>query len=226
MPLWRPDTWRLWMSPSEYPKFIATLAGVHDFYGKELSEFATQVWVEAVKGFEFQQVSKALSAHLMDPDRGQYMPRPSDLVRQLQGTQTDRALVAWGKVAGAMSSVGAYSDVVFDDPIIHLCVTDAGGWPKFCRTPYEEQSYLQHRFCEAYRAYSNRGAPTEYPSRLTGAGSGLDDYAKRGLQPPKPALIGNRERAMAVLAGGAAARISGTQVLAALPSMAADKAEA
>lgn len=214
------------MSPSEYPKFIATLAGVHDFYGKDLSEFATQVWVEAVKGFELQQVSKALSAHLMDPDRGQYMPKPSDLVRQLQGTQTDRALVAWGKVASAMSSVGAYSDVVFDDPLIHLCVTDAGGWPKFCRTPYEDQSYLQHRFCEAYRAYANRGAPAEYPGRLTGAGSGPDDYAKRGLQPPKPALVGDRARALEVLTGGSAARIAASQVIAALPAMQAQREQA
>ena len=206
------------MFPSEYPKFIEALAGVHDFYGKELSDFATRVWVEAVKGFDLQQVTKALSAHLMDPEKGQFMPKPADLVKQLQGTQTDRALVAWGKVAGAMSSVGAYTDVVFDDPIIHLCVTDAGGWPKFCRTPYEEQSYLQHRFCEAYRAYANRGTPTEYPGRLTGAGSGPDDYAKRGLQPPKPALVGNRERALEVLTGGSAARIAGVPVVAALPS--------
>lgn len=214
------------MFPSEYPKFIEALAGVHDFYGKELSDFATRVWVEAVKGFDLQQVTKALSAHLMDPEKGQFMPKPADLVKQLQGTQTDRALVAWGKVAGAMSSVGAYTDVVFDDPIIHLCVTDAGGWPKFCRTPYEEQSYLQHRFCEAYRAYANRGTPTEYPGRLTGAGSGPDDYAKRGLQPPKPALVGNRERALEVLTGGSAARIGASQVLAALPGVTAERAQA
>lgn len=214
------------MQPSEHPKFLEALAGVHDFYGKDLSEFAGQVWIEAVKGFELQQVTRALSAHLMDPDRGQFMPKPADLVKQLQGTQTDRALVAWGKVAGALSSVGAYSDVVFDDPIIHLCITDGGGWPKFCRTPYEEQSYLQHRFCETYRAYANRGAPTEYPGRLIGAGSGPDDYAKRGLPPPKPQLVGNRERALEVLTGGSAARIGASPVLAALPAMQAEKVRA
>lgn len=203
------------MQPSEFPRFLETLAGVHDFYGKEVSEFASKVWLEAVKGFELQQVTKALSAHLMDPDRGQFMPKPSDLVRQLQGTQTDRALVAWGKVAGALSSAGAYSDVVFDDPVIHLCIMDGGGWPKFCRTTYEEQSYLQHRFCEAYRAYANRGTPTDYPARLIGAGSGADDYAKRGLKPPPPKLIGDREAAKRVLSnGGASARIEAPHAMA------------
>lgn len=206
------------MSPNEYPKFLEVLAGVHDFYGKEMSDFAGQVWIEAVKTFDLEQVSKALSAHLMDADRGQFMPKPADLVRNLQGTQTDRAMIAWGMVSAAMTSVGAYSDVVFDDPIIHLCVTDIGGWVKACRTPYDEQSYLQHRFCEAYRAYARRGAPSEYPGRLIGCGSGPDDYAKRGMQPPKPKLIGDRARALQVLSGGAQARLSAAHAMAALPA--------
>lgn len=207
------------MQQSEYPKFVEALAGVHDFYGKELSEFAAQVWLEAVKGFELAQVTKALSAHLMDADRGQFMPKPADLVRILQGTQTDRAMIAWGMVAAAMSSVGAYTDVVFDDPIVHLCVTDIGGWVKVCRTPYDEQSYLQHRFCEAYRAYARRGAPTEYPGRLIGCGGGPDDYAKRGMSPPPPRLIGDRSKALQVLAGGAQSRLVAERVLTALPAL-------
>lgn len=205
------------MQQADIPKFLEVLAGVHDFYGKELSDFSGQVWIEAMRPFDLEQVTKALSAHVVNTDRGQYMPKPSEVVKQLQGTQTDRALIAWGKVTAAMSDVGAYTDVVFDDPLIHLCVTDAGGWPTVCRTPYDEQSYLQHRFCEAYRAYAGRGVPAEYPARLTGAGSGPDDYAKRGMQPPKPRLIGDRAAALAVLSGGSAVRRLAASVVAALP---------
>lgn len=207
------------MQASEYPKFLQILAGAHGFYGKDLSEFAGQVWIEAMKGFELQQVTKALSAHLMDPDRGQFMPKPGDIVRQLQGTQTDRALVAWGKVLAAVSDVGAYRDVVFDDPYIHLCVVDVGGWPKVCRTGYDEISYLQHRFCDSYRAYVRRGEPSEYPGRLTGSGSGPDEYLKVGMTPPAPALIGNREKARAVLAGGSVLQLSAARAAMALPDL-------
>lgn len=201
------------MTPTEHPKFLEVLAGVHDFYGKDLSKFAGQVWLEAVKGYELQQITKALSAHLADPERGQFMPKPADVVRQLQGTQTDRALTAWGKVSDAASRVGAYTDVVFDDPIIHLCIVDVGGWVKLCRTNYDDWSYLQHRFCEAYRAYARRGAPTEYPARLSGAGSGIDEYAKRGMAPPAPALIGDKQAARLVLAGGSAKQIAARRVM-------------
>lgn len=201
------------MTPTEHPKFLEVLAGVHDFYGKDLSKFAGQVWLEAVKGYELQQVTKALSAHLADPERGQFMPKPADLVRQLQGTQTDRSLTAWGRVIDAAARVGAYTDVVFDDPVIHLCVVDVGGWVKLCRTSYEDMSYLQHRFCEAYKAYARRGVPTEYPGRLTGAGSGIDDYAKRGMTPPAPVLIGDKQAARLVLTGGGAPQIDMRRVI-------------
>lgn len=204
------------MQADEYPKFLEVLTGVHDFYGKDMTSFAAQVWIEAMKGFELQQVTKSLSGHVMDAERGQFMPRPADIVRQLQGTQTDRALVAWGKVAAAIGDVGAYQDLAFDDPLIHLCVVDAGGWPKVCRTPYEEQSYLQHRFCEAYRAYARRGAPADYPARLTGAGSGADDYAKRGMLPPPPVLVGDKALAKLVLQGGTAPRLAAAKAVLAL----------
>ena len=119
-----------------------------------------------------------------------------------------------------MSDVGAYRDVVFDDPLIHLCVVDLGGWTKLCRTGYDEQSYLQHRFCESYRTYARRGDPGEYPARLTGAGSGADEYLKVGMKPPPPALVGDKELARKVLAGGAATlRLASAPAAIALPDL-------
>lgn len=185
------------MLPNEYPKFLEVLSGVHDFYGKDLSEFAGQVWIDACKGFELGQVTKALSAHLMDPDRGQFMPKPADLVRQLQGTRADRSLVAWGKAYEAMGRVGAYESVCFDDPAIHAAIEDLGGWAKCCRD--EELPHLQRRFCDLHRTHSKReGSP--YPAKLMG----LHELQNRTAGKPSapPVLIGNPALAKAVLLGG------------------------
>jgi hypothetical protein len=206
------------MRPSDLKPFSVLLSDVMAYYGKDVSSFTQDLFWNACRGVDFEQVRRAFEAHAKDPESGRFPPKVADLVKHLQGTQTDRALIAWGKVAAALSDVGAYTDVVFDDPLIHLCIVDHGGWPKFCRTPFDEQSYLQHRFCESYRAYAARGAPSEYPARLTGAGSGADDFAKVGMAPPKPRLVGNRELALQVLAGGAAVqRLAAVPALAALP---------
>jgi len=192
------------MQLSDRERFSVLLADVLAFYGQEANPFSASVWWAACEAFSFEQVSRALSRHATDPERGQFPPKPADIVRQLQGTATDRSLVAWGKFFDAICRVGAYTDVVFDDPVIHAVVEDLGGWQKVCRSEMSELSYTQHRFTEAYKAYLQRGQ-FEYPRRLMGDRSPDDVYARRGLPPPKPAIIGDVVKAREVYRLGAKA---------------------
>jgi hypothetical protein len=189
------------MNVEQMGDFRALLTDVLAYYGKDCSSFTLTVWWGACQNFEYEQVSKALQRHATDPERGQFAPKVADIVRVLQGTSTDRAAIAWGKVHSAMSSVGAYSDVVFDDPAIHAVIEDLGGWPKICRMEIAELSYLQHRFQEAHRAYTERGQ-FEYMRRLPGDRSPDHEYTSRGIPLPRPALVGVKEKAIAVLQNG------------------------
>jgi len=191
------------MNRADRDKLLSVLTGVHDFYGKEMSEFALQVWAQACETYDVEQVTKALSAHLMDADRGQFMPKPADIVRQIQGTNTDRSLIAWGKAYESMQRVGAYTSVCFDDAIIHSVIEDMGGWQKVCRSETDELGYIQKRFCDLYRAYAARGHD-RHPAYLVGEHE--MNNAKLGYtNHAKPTLIGNAERAKQVLAQGVSA---------------------
>lgn len=190
------------MTESDKPAFATLMTDALAFYGKDVSRFALDVWWQACQPFAFEQVTRALTRHAMDAERGQFAPKPADIVRQLSGTTTDRAMLAWGKVIDAASRVGAYSDVVFDDAAIHAAVEDLGGWPKLCRGEAKDLSYLQHRFCQSYTAYTDRGT-FDYPRRLGGDRSSDEMYQRRGLPPPKPAIVGDLAKARQVYAGGA-----------------------
>lgn len=176
------------MLPTEKPAFITLLTDVLGYYRQPVSEFTFSIWWQASQPFSLEQVSKALTAHATDPDKGQFAPKVADLVRILAGTKTDRSLLAWGRVHDAMSEVGAYRDVDFGDGAIHAAITDMGGWPKMCRTELAELSYLQHRFCESYRAYQTAGT-TDQPA-LIGDRSPDQLYLKRGMKVPEPIRIG------------------------------------
>ena len=189
------------MKSSDKARFAQLVTDVMAFYRQDVSPFALSVWWQACERFDFEQVSKALTEHAMDPDRGQFAPKPADMVRQLEGTATDRAMIAWGKVLGAIQSVGAYSDVVFDDPAIHAAIDDLGGWTKVCRGELKELSFLQHRFCEAHRAYAGRRV-FDYPRKLTGDRSPDEAYTRRGLPPPRPAVVGDVVKARMTYQGG------------------------
>lgn len=189
------------MQPSEKPAFYELLSDALGYYGKPASEFTLQVWWQACQKFSFEQITKALTAHATDAERGQFAPKVADVIRILEGTKTDRSLLAWGKVLEAIGAVGAYQDVCFDDPAIHASIADCGGWVKICRSDMAEIGYLQHRFCQSHQAYTGRGE-FEYPRVLAGDRSPDGDYLKRGLPVPKPVLVGNAERAKLVYLHG------------------------
>lgn len=190
------------MNASDRDAFAELIGNVLGFYGQKISSFALDVWWQACQSFSLDEVSAALTRHATNPESGQFAPKPADLIRELRGTPSDRAAKAWSALLDAMQRIGSYTDVVFDDPIIHVVVMDLGGWPTLCRTETAQLSYHQHRFTEAYRAYSRRGDLTEWPRRLTGDRSPDDEFERFGLKPPRPVLIGDAKRALAVLEGG------------------------
>ena len=155
------------MQASDSREFQALITQALAFWKRDVTEFTLSVWWEACQSFTLEQVRKALTAHAMHPERGGFEPKPNDFVRELQGTFTDRALMAWGRVSRAMAEVGAYASVDFADPVIHAVVRELGGWALICRVPNDEQQFLQRRFCDFFRAYTARGVP-DAPLSLQG----------------------------------------------------------
>lgn len=189
------------MKPDQRTAFATLLSDALAFYRQHASDFALSVWWASCQPFEFEQVSAALTAHAMDPERGQFPPMPADIVRVLQGTQTDRALVAWGKVMDAMQRVGAYTSVAFDDATIHAVVEDLGGWVGMCQGQTDELPFLSRRFCDAYRAYARRPG-FAYPRWLPGI-SELENNTN-GFTVAAPMLIGDPFTAGEIMKGGTA----------------------
>jgi hypothetical protein len=185
------------MQPSDAERFKALMTDAMAFYRKDVSKFALSVWWSACERFDLEQVSKALTAHAMDPDRGHFAPMPADIVKHLAGTKTDRALVAWGKVMGAIRDYGAYSSVAFDDAVIHAVLEDMGGWTRLCAGTIDELPFEQRRFCETYRTYSAR---PDVPHRAVLPGIHAQNNAKLEYH-AKPQLIGDPIKAAAIASG-------------------------
>jgi hypothetical protein len=202
------------MQAADKPAFKALLTDALAFYRQDVSKFALSVWWAACERFDLEQVSKALTAHAMDPERGQFAPKPADVVRVLQGTHTDRSLMAWAKFYAAMGRVGSWRSVVFDDPSIHATIEDLGGWQALCSGTAEELPFLQRRFCDAHRAYSRRpGHP--YPPRVAGAFELTNGF----VRDCDVALVGDKDECLRVQAGGSAQREQITSMSAAVAQL-------
>lgn len=178
------------MTDQDRPAFASLVSDALAFYRQPTSDFTLGVWWAACQPFDLDQLRKALTAHALDPDRGQFAPKPADLVRVLHGTSTDRALLAWSAVHGAMGSAGAYASVDFGDAATHAAIVDIGGWTAICRSTLDELPHLQRRFCESYRAYAKRPGEFEAPAYLAGE----HEVSNRALGHAvrMPVLIGQR----------------------------------
>jgi hypothetical protein len=176
---------------SDFKDFSLSLTAVAELYGKSISEAAMALWWQALKRFDVDQVRRALTMCVESPESGQFMPKPADVIRACEGTASDRGLLAWGQVFDAMASVGAYKSVQFQEPAIHAAIVDIGGWVKLCRTSNDEVPFVQRRFLEAYRVYTQRGAEGA-PVYLTGESEQANVAANR-LTHAERVLIGERK---------------------------------
>jgi hypothetical protein len=180
------------MTESDKGAFAALLTDALAYWRQDVSAFTLRVWWDGCRSFDLEQVGKALSAHAADPERGQFPPTLADVVKALKGTQTDRSLVAWGKVLGAISSAGSYASVAFDDTAIHDAILDLGGWPAVCQSSEDELQHLQRRFCASHRTHSARAVPSV--PYLVGIAEATNRGNGKPVSPPR--LIGNKDLAV------------------------------
>ena len=195
------------MRIEEFEQFRDGVVGVMAFYGKDVSTFALDVWWNALKGFDLSAIREAFNRHLMNPDSGQFPPKPADIVRMLGGGTQDKALRAWAKVDKAIRQVGTYSSVAFDDKLIHRVLHEMGGWIGLGTKHEDEWPFVAKEFENRYRGYAMRGENPEYPPVLIGLAEA--NNRKEGFEAPLPVLIGNAERAQLVMLGGSNEQIIG-----------------
>ena len=108
----------------------------------------------------------------------------------------DAALVEVGKVLSAISRHGAYSSVVFDNPITQAVIVHAyGGWVRLCRACDAQGFHMD--FARTWAAYRRQGI------RHTGHLPGITETTNRANgwheHIPPPLLIGDPDKARAVL---------------------------
>ncbi|WP_250538781.1 MULTISPECIES: DUF6475 domain-containing protein [unclassified Caballeronia] len=188
------------MRPTDHAQFFELVGNVYAFYRQDYSKFAGSVWLEAMKPYDFAAVADALNRHCVNPDNGQFMPKPADIVRMLEGSTQDSGMVAWSKVDTAIRQRGTYVSVVFDDPIIHRVILDMGGWVLVGGKDADEWPFVAKEFVNRYRGYKMRSETPDYPPVLIGMAEAQNN--RQGFESGAPVLIGNAEQAKRVLSGG------------------------
>lgn len=188
------------MNQRDESQLAEVIGAAYDYYRQGLSDSTLNLWLEAMRPYELADVRRAISAHMQDPDRGNFPVGISDVTKLLVGRASEHAHTAWHKVMTAIRLCGNTHDVVFDDLAIHAVIDGLGGWVKLCSSSTEELgSYTQAAFVKAYVAMRATGVPPDTQRLLRGTRAPDDDFLSRGLEVPLPVLIGDEHRALQLL---------------------------
>ena len=107
------------MLESEKFFFVQELTALSEIYDKKnLSNAGLNIYWEDLQRYRLEDVKKALIAHRRDAKRGNFMPRPADIIFQLDNLYTKQKTKfacmerEEGLICGeeAMTNVGTYDD--------------------------------------------------------------------------------------------------------------------
>ena len=180
------------MNKQDKSQFAALMTGIAELYQKKISNTMLNIYWRALKRFDLCDVQRAVDAHVIDPEAGQFMVKPSDVVRHIEGNAETIALLAYSKVESTVRHIGSYTSVAFDDPIIHSVIEEMGGWVRFCTIKTEAVPFQTNEFIRRYQGHLLIRRP-DYPRYLPGI---FDNPEKL------PVLVGDKKKAKEVMKGG------------------------
>ena len=129
-------------------------------FGKTCDKPMVQGYWLGLEDLPLQSVKAAVARAIRE---SKFMPRPAEL-RGLAGEMngSERAIVAWRALMGAVAQHGPYKTIAFDDPTIHAAVESIGGWERLGELETEQlERHERRRFESAYETFWRTGVEGE-----------------------------------------------------------------
>lgn len=152
------------MESQDRTRFASAIHGTFEIYSpKPVSEQLMNIWWATLKPYSIDDVCNALTKHISDAERGQFPPKPADVIRFLQPGEKEQlenvksqAEMQWLNVTHAIARTGAYRTPTFKDPVTSATVNSLGGWAMICQKTTQQLDFLQKQFVSTYVDFQRR----------------------------------------------------------------------
>lgn len=177
-------------------RFVMLLTACAETFGRAMSEAMLEGYWIGLNDLPLESVERAVEHGIRS---SKFMPSVAEL-RDLSGAQSveDRALIAFTALKRAVSNVGHYRSIQFDDPAITATIRALGGWDRVTGLESEEfNKWFRKDFERTYAVFCRRGVSAEEAQPLLGfhdthnIGHGFKDKPEHihlvttGLEPTK-----------------------------------------
>jgi len=140
------------LNKMEFSNLIIPMGEIFD---KQITEAILDIYYEIFKDYSIEQLRESFNK-IIRTHKYNTLPKPADILEYLEGSPSDKSLIAWVKAKEAVSKGGYVASIEFDDPIISHCLQELGGWQWFCSVPIDELPFVEKRFRDLYNMFRKR----------------------------------------------------------------------
>ena len=143
--------------------FLAAMVAAGTVYQREITKPQVQIYADLLLPRDLDQCAVAVKSLLC---RNRYFPLPVDIINELEGSVTDKAVIAWNDINEHLSD----GDKPTFDPIAEKIIKQMGGWHVLSRATYYQLDFKRKDFLQRYETalrystsiYGNYGNMLEY----------------------------------------------------------------
>lgn len=152
-------------------KFAELMTALEELYKQKISGLVFEMYFNVLEYYDISQIRKAINDHIRNTKNGQFMPKPADLIRQIELEEEPaehRAMLGWSEISRQIKSVGSYDNPHFEDPLISHVIHDMGGWVHMCGVLEKDLVWMGKEFERRYLSYAEYPPANLEPKRLAG----------------------------------------------------------
>ena len=113
----------------------------------DFKDLVLALFEELAPRYALSQVDAAVRRHVQ---LEKFFPVLSDIIRHIDGTPEDRAVLAWVNVIKAVRYIGQYNSVAFPFPEYNFAISQMGEWIGFCSSLREDELKWSKRDFERF----------------------------------------------------------------------------
>lgn len=160
------------MQESDFSKFYDILGSLGIVFDHEISDRKAEIYFEQLKSWSLDDVAFAAD-RLSKTCR--FFPKIVDFIEAIQGTEEDKASIAWSHLMAALHKPGPYQTVDLKDRYLHAAAMDCNLWGiGIDQNGYpdnkseKEEAFTRMDFVKRYKYHRNHSDPACLPEKLTG----------------------------------------------------------
>ena len=132
------------MREQDRNRFAQQMAAVSEIYDRPVGRATAEAWFSTLRDVSIEDFERGMLAHLRDPDRGQFAPKPADILAQIRGAashdgrpEADEAFALLPKAEGETAVWTAEMATAWYAGASDLYATDRVGSRMAFRASYE-----------------------------------------------------------------------------------------